>query len=62
MVDSRVLSLPSIVSILVDKFSCSSSFQAIVGVFTDALIPLDIDGEAKKMNDVARSCSSTDEY
>jgi len=48
MVDSRVLSLPSKVSILVDMFGCSSSFLAIVGAFAEALIPLDIDGKAEE--------------
>jgi len=52
MVDSRVLSLPSKVSIFVDTFGCSSSFLAIVGAFPDALIPLDADKEAKKTSDV----------
>ena len=52
MVDPRVLSLPSKVSILVDMFGSSSSFLAIVGAFAETLIPLDADGEAKKMIDV----------
>jgi len=51
MIDSRVLSLPSKVSILLDMIGCSSSFLAIVGAFAEALIPLDADREAKKMND-----------
>ena len=51
MVDSRVLSLPSNVSILADIFGCSSSFLTIVGAFFEPLIPIDADREAKKMND-----------
>jgi len=51
MVNSRVMSLPSKVSILVDRFGCSSSFSAIVGAFAEALIPLDADGEVKKKID-----------
>ena len=41
MVDSRVSSLPSKVSILVDIFGCLSSFLSIVRAFAEALIPLD---------------------
>ena len=55
MVDLRVLSLLSKVSILVDMFDYSLSFLAIVGAFAKALIPLDADGEAKKMNDAGRT-------
>jgi len=51
IVDSRLLSLPSKVSIIVDRFGCSSSFLAIVGAFVETLIPLDADREGKKTSD-----------
>ena len=51
MMDSRVLSLTSKVSILVDKFGYSSSLLAIIGAFAKTLIPLDADGEGKKTSD-----------
>ena len=55
IVDLRVLSLPSKVSIFefVGKFGCLSSFLDIVGAFVEALIPLDADGEAKKTNEAS---------
>jgi len=51
MIDSRVLSLPSKVSTLVDIFGCSSSFLAIIRALIEALISLDADRETKKMID-----------
>ena len=47
-IDSRVLSLPSKVSILVNMFGCSSSFLVIVGAFAEALIPLDARKESEE--------------
>ena len=51
IVDSSVLSLPSKVSILADRFGCSSSFVAIIDTFAEALISLDADREVKKMKE-----------
>jgi len=52
MVDSRAPSLPSTAHTLVKRLDCSSSSLAIDGAFNLALIPLDADGEARKMIDV----------
>ena len=51
MIDSRAPHLPSTVSTLGERLDCSSSSQAIVGKFAEALILLDADEEAKKTGD-----------
>jgi len=38
---------------LMERLDCSSSSLVIIGAFVDALIPLDADGEAKKMSEKA---------
>ena len=53
MVKLIVLRLSLIAPILVERLDWSSSSPAIVRVFTEVLIPLDVDGEAKKMSDAS---------
>ena len=51
MVDSRALILPSTAPTLMERLDCLSSSSAIVGVFAEALIPLDADEKRKKTTD-----------